>query len=254
MPLDVDLPRAVLDDGALPLFLRVAGQILTDITDVGARPGDRLPSERTLAERYAISRDTLRAALAELQRRGLVVARPTRGWEISASARPDTRLDRHVPGFAEYAAASGLTTHTRVQSAAVRPATLPESDTLRVAPGTPIFELRRLRYLDGLIVAAEHNRLPLRLCPQLEDTDFNHASLYATLRSAEPPQIPVAAEYSVEARTATPEEEQLLKMTTVIPLLVATQLAHNQDGRPLELTVAAYRGDRYRFRATIANR
>jgi GntR family transcriptional regulator len=38
-----------------------------------------------------------------------------------------------------------------------------------------------------------------------------------------------------------------------VPLLVATQLAYNQDGRPLEYTVAAYRGDRYRFTATITS-
>ncbi|NED85559.1 GntR family transcriptional regulator, partial [Streptomyces sp. SID11233] len=33
----------------------------------------------------------------------------------------------------------------------------------------------------------------------------------------------------------------------------ATQLAFNQEARPLELTVAIYRGDRYRFRASITD-
>ena len=36
-------------------------------------------------------------------------------------------------------------------------------------------------------------------------------------------------------------------------LLVATQLTLNTDGRPMELTVQAYRGDRYRFRGRITS-
>lgn len=36
-------------------------------------------------------------------------------------------------------------------------------------------------------------------------------------------------------------------------MLVATQLTSNQESRPIELTVQVYRGDRYRFRASITN-
>jgi GntR family transcriptional regulator len=79
------------------------------------------------------------------------------------------------------------------------------------------------------------------------------ASLYATLRSAEPAQFPRVADYSVEAREPLPAEQDLLELTDRTPVLVADQLAFNQDGRPLELTVAIYRGDRYRFRASITD-
>ncbi|MZE72265.1 UTRA domain-containing protein, partial [Streptomyces sp. SID5789] len=142
---------------------------------------------------------------------------------------------------------------TRVLASAVRPARVQEAEELRIAPGAPLFEMRRLRYLDDLVVVVEHNRLPLALCPRLADTDFGTASLYATLRTATPGQFPRVADYSVEARQPTPEERELLEITDVTPVLVATQLAYNQDARPLELTVAIYRGDRYRFRASITD-
>jgi len=252
MSVDDVMPQGVLDPDALPLFLRTARRIGEELVAARAQPGDRLPSERALAERYGVSRDTLRAALTEMQKRGVVDAQPGRGWFLLA--RKDPPPTRQVPGFADFARASGLTPRSRVLSSQVRPATVTEAETLRIAPGSELFELHRLRYLDGLLIAAEHNRLPMSLCPQLADTDFDEASLYATLRGATPPQVPVVADYSVEARPPNDGEASLLEIDASVPLLVATQLTYNQNERPLELTIATYRGDRYRFRASISSR
>ncbi len=90
--------------------------------------------------------------------------------------------------------------------------------------------------------------------PRLADTDFTHASLYATLRTAAPGQFPRVADPSVEARRPTAEGRDLLEISDVTPVLVATQLAYKQDARPLERTVAIYRGDRYRGTGTGSGR
>ena len=158
-----------------------------------------------------------------------------------------------VQRFADYAVEHGLTTHARVLESGVRPATVAEAEMLRIGPGAELFEMRRLRFLDGLVVVLEHNRLPLALCPALATADFTTESLYATLRQADPPQLPRVADYSVHARQPRPVECSLLEVDDRIPLLEATQLAFNQDGRPLELTIATYRGDRYRSRASITD-
>ncbi|WP_411093172.1 GntR family transcriptional regulator [Streptomyces sp. 049-1] len=282
MPTESPLPRGLLDADALPLYAQVAARLMDDITAGGARAGDRLPSERVLAERYAVSRVTMRSALADLANRGVIESSPARGWFLTSTSTgtgADTGAGagaaagasagggtaeagdtpsappggRSVQGFADHALRHGLAARTRVLASAVRPARVQEAEELRIAPGAPLFEMRRLRYLDDLVVVVEHNRLPLALCPRLADTDFGTASLYATLRTATPGQFPRVADYSVEARQPTPEERELLEITDVTPVLVATQLAYNQDARPLELTVAIYRGDRYRFRASITD-
>ncbi|WP_460916528.1 UTRA domain-containing protein [Plantactinospora veratri] len=117
-----------------------------------------------------------------------------------------------------------------------------EAESLRIAPGADLFDLHRLRFLDGLLVVLEHNRLPLAACPALADTDFNTASLYATLRAADPPQTPRVADYSCEARHPTPREIELFEIGETMPMLVATTLTFNQAGRPIELTTQVYRG------------
>jgi len=247
----LELPRGAFDPDSVPLYERVAGQLWEDLRASGARSGDRLPSERLLAERYRASRVTLRSALALLAERGAVQAAPSRGWFVAGEVTTATST-AHVEGFADYARKHRIPTSTTMLLSRVRPCTVREAQRLRIAPSDDLFEMRRLRSLNDMVVVLEHNRLPLALCPALADTDFTHASLYATLLTADPPQIPRRAEYAVEARPPNRAERRSLELEgTSVPVLMARQLTYSQHGHPLELTDQAYRGDRYQFRAAI---
>lgn len=258
--LDKGLPQGLLDADSLPLYSRIAGRLLDDISAGGARSGDRLPSERWLAARYGVSRVTLRSALNELAERCVIESSPARGWFLAdgyehaaPASRPSSTqgAGQPVQGFADYANQYGFKLRDEVLESTVRAATVRESEMLRVGPGAALFEMRRLRFLDDIVVVLEHNRLPLALCPLLAETDFTKNTLFATLRRADPPQLPKVADYSVEARHPAEDERRLLEITDATPVLVATQFAYNQNGQPLEFTVAVYRGDRYHFRASI---
>ena len=246
------LSSARLDPASTPLYEQVAKRLWADISTQDVASGDRLPAERTLAERYHVSRVTLRAALNHLESQGRVRPAASRGWFVAEPRRAATPV-LGVQGFADYAAAIGLPARSRVLLAEVRPCAIAEADRLRIAPGADLFVLRRLRYLDDQIVLLEENQLPLAVCPALATTDFATASLYATLRASSTPVAPSVADYSVEARPPTAEEGRLLEIRDATPVLVATQLAYHQDRRPLEYSVAVYRGDRYRFRASITS-
>ena len=245
--------RALLSPDELPLYLRLAERLSEDLRAAGGAGGARLPSERQLAERYETSRVTIRAALGELRERGLLVSLPARGWALAAAPAREQAPGPRVLGFSDLAAQRGLRTRSRVLSAAVRPATTREAELLRTVAGADLFELRRLRYLNDLVIALEHNRLPLAVAPAMATTDFGTTSLYDVLRAAVPAQTPRHADYSVEARNAHAEEREHLEISGPVPILAATQLTFNQDTVPIELTVQAYRGDRYTFHASITD-
>jgi DNA-binding FadR family transcriptional regulator len=65
---------------------QVADQIVLAVREHRLRPGDRLPSERELAERFGVSRPTIREALAALELAGIVQSHKGRGTAVTANS------------------------------------------------------------------------------------------------------------------------------------------------------------------------
>lgn len=65
----------------------IADDLRTAIDDGTLAPGDRLPSESDLAEQYQLNRTTVRRALDELRREGLIVSSQGRGYFVPERAR-----------------------------------------------------------------------------------------------------------------------------------------------------------------------
>jgi GntR family transcriptional repressor for pyruvate dehydrogenase complex len=66
------------------IYEEVVGQLHRLIDEGKLKAGDRLPSERELAETFRVSRSSVREAIKTLEREGLVVARPGSGTFIAA--------------------------------------------------------------------------------------------------------------------------------------------------------------------------
>jgi GntR family transcriptional repressor for pyruvate dehydrogenase complex len=64
----------------------IAGQVRDLIRDGVLKPGDRLPSERELADRFQVGRGSLREAMRALELQGMVVSRPGSGTFVSAES------------------------------------------------------------------------------------------------------------------------------------------------------------------------
>jgi GntR family transcriptional regulator len=228
-------------------YQRVEESLAEEIARGRRSPGSRLPPERALAEHFGVSRVTMRRALAELERSG-VVSRDARGWLVAGSriGEPPNEL----MSFSEMAASRGLTPRARVLGTRVRPATIDEAETLGLAPGAPLFELQRLRLMDDVPILIDRSSVPLALAPDLVEIDFSSASLYSVLEERHGLR-PSRARFSVEAVAADEHQAALLDLQPGEPLLRCQQLSEDETGRPIELCEMVYRGDRYRFRATL---
>jgi len=233
-----------------PLYQEVAAVIVAEIEQGRLRPGTVLPAERTMSAQLGVSRVTLRAALASLAEQRLLVPSHGRGWFVSDSlfGEPPNVLQ----SFSELAAARGLTASSRVALAHVREASLQEADELEIGPGAPLFEMRRVRLLDGLPVAIDHARVPLAICPALPAIDFEANSLYATLE--EHGVLPTSCDFAVQAVAAEAEHVAALNVALGEPLLLAVGTTVDRIRRPIELSRVLFIGARYRFRASLYRR
>jgi GntR family transcriptional regulator len=229
-------------------YRRVEHALAEEIARGGRAPGSRLPPERALAEHFAVSRVTLRHALAELERTG-VIARDRRGWAVAGSRigePPNTLMS-----FSEMATSRGLTPSARVIDHRVRQASLDEAESFGLAPGAPLFELERLRLMDDVPILIDRSRVPMAIAPGLDQVDFTAASLYVELEERYGLRA-TRARFSIEAVAADPRQASLLELEVGGPLLRCQQLTEDADGRLIESCEMVYRGDRYRFRATLS--
>jgi GntR family transcriptional regulator len=240
--------RAAVDHAvATPLYLQIARLILEQTSGGELQRGARLPSERRLCAELGVSRLTLRKALATLVEEGVLESSQGRGWFVATGVLGEP--PNALRSFSETARIRGLEPSARVLHSGRREATLNEAESFGVAPGSELFELRRIRCLDGIPVACDESRVPLSLAPGLVHVDFTTASLYGELERAG--VLPVRAEYAVEAAEADRETAKHLGLEVGGAVLKTVQTAYAAFDRAVELSATIYRGDRYRFRASL---
>src|SRR2546426_10941259 len=104
----VELPP---DDGR-PLYRRLLAQLRSDIGSGRLRPGDVIPPELEIARSHGISRHTVRQAIVELAREGLL--RRERGRGTFVTPPPIVRSLGSFYSFAHEMKGRGLEFHTRV--------------------------------------------------------------------------------------------------------------------------------------------
>ena len=129
----------------------------------------RLLSERALAERLKVSRITIRRALARLAEKDLVRSSERSGWFTVTVSRVTTAMT----GFTDQGRRRGFAVTSLVLRCAVREAILAEAEELGVAPGSRVCDLARIRYFDGLPIAATETIVPAYLAPGLQEHDFS---------------------------------------------------------------------------------
>jgi GntR family transcriptional regulator len=241
--------RGASSDAQQPLYEQVYDELAARIA-TDWRPGSRLPSERALCEALGVSRLTLQRALTLLRSNGLVERGDGRGWRTADTAVSEA--PNELVGFSELAFGKGLTPSSVVLVAQARESTLAEAELLRIAPGAQLFDLERLRLLDGVAVAVDRAQLPLMRAPFLPEVDFATASLDRAL--GEHGVWPTTANYTVEVWDADARLAELLEVPVGKGLLCASGTTFDQDKVPIQIGWIAYRPDRYRLQTRLVRR
>ena len=207
-------------------------------------PGDRMPTEQDLAAWLEVSRMTLRHALANLARRGLVTRTVgRRGGTFVAESKLEQDLTT-LASFSEQLRRHGMVAGARVLSARERPAGPTAGAALRLGEDDPVYEVRRVRLGDGRPIVLERSLFPAERFPGLLECRLD-GSLYELLEVRYGLR-PYRARESLEPVTAGVREAEALLVDVGAPLMLVERTAYARSGEPLEFARDLFRGDRTR--------
>ena len=240
-PIAVSIDRT----SPVPLYHQLAEQLTAAIASGQLGPGDAFENELALADRLALSRPTVRRAIAELVARGLLVRR--RGVGTTVASQVIHRRDE-LTSLYDDMVRRGQQPTTRVlgfRSAAKNPGA---AAALGLPPETPLVSIERLRLAGDVPTAVMHNWLPPRFA-DISAEEVASGSLYAALRDRG--VRPVIAHQTIGARRPTAGERKLLGLKPGDPLLTMTRRAYDADGAAVEFGDHCYRYDQYAFDVTV---
>lgn len=210
-------------------------EYVIDLIDRGVyEPGDKIPSERELANLLGVSRMTVRRALNELVTEARLERDSTNGTIVQRPPVPRTFGDHYPHGISEILGQAGLKPGSRLLSFSEVQSTHKIASVLHVDEGDPVVEIKRLRLMDGTPFCLETTVLPRYLVPSLREEDLDkEQSLYRTLRERFD-VIPTGAEKAISLSFARPDEAKLLRLPPRSPVLFLRSIVVDRTGRRIE--------------------
>jgi GntR family transcriptional regulator len=231
----------------VPMHIQIHENLVLQLTSGKFGPGAELPAEAVLCVHYGVSRGTIRQALAELARDGLIERHPGRG---SFLRRP--KLEGNILGSYSQFLVEGppLDRGARVLDCVVRKADPVLAKALGLGHDRSVVVLRRLRFAGGVPVTLQTSALPAALFPRLAKHNLTERHLVDVLRDEYGVTL-VRAEEFIEPAICSAFDARQLGIKTGAPVFQIERRTFMPDGRIGEFRRAVMRGDVYRYRLDL---
>ncbi len=232
---------------AAPLYRDVANALERAIRENIWKPGDQIPTEPELEAQLGASRGTLRMAISELVRKGLLHRQSGRGtFVLGTSFKSMERYFRYKNANDD---TEILPQHT-VLHQNVLPASDAVAHALGLAPGTEVAALRRLRHCDGEPFLIVDSYFSMEIWNLIEHTDLAAHRLYNIFRDECELYVVSADEY-LQAGLANEEESTRLRIPGGSAVIRLKRIAHTFENRPIEYREAVGHGDRFHYHVRL---
>ena len=230
------------------LYLTIAQDIIDQIQAGSLRPGDQLPVEKELCDKYNVSRMTVNKALSSLVYQNYITRTPGKGSFVNAQepmVRKNIRQEGHNSFSADITSIGKQPGAILQEYRMIRASEYPRmQEKLHLDPNDMVHYIFRFRTIDGVRVALSHTYIPCALLPALDITVLEH-SLYQYLD-----QVcgihPHVTEYAFNALLPTKKQQELLQ-TESCALLKSAHTSSAECGPYFEYTETFYAGNRYTY-------
>jgi len=230
-----------------PLYARLRDALRADILQGRLQIHDKLPSEHQLGEAHGVSRITVRQALGDLEREGLITRLQGKGAYVSAP-RTSQSLQR-LQGMTEALTSQGQVVHNQRLSMKPVRATAQVSRQLALSPGEKVYRLMTLRYVDRKAVSVNCSYYPLPLGERMVRLDLSGRDVIDVLEHDLGLRV-TQAQLEITAVPMPLREARWLKDLEGRPALRVHRLLLDDRQRPLQIETALHRAEDFSYKLT----
>lgn len=233
----------------IPLYFQLKQLILSEIQNGNYKSGDMIPTENEISDAFKISRTTVRQAVTELVQEGWLYRVKSKGTFVSL---PKINQDfiKKLESFNDQILRSGMEPSTEVLEFKAMPATDIVARNLEIKENESVIYLHRKRLADGEPIVTIKTYLPYEACSFVLEHDLEQERLYSILSQSSATTV-FRVERIVEAVEANTEDVNLLSIKKGKPIQHFTSIGYSTFGKPIEYSLARYRGDRNSFEITV---
>ncbi|MEO8370377.1 MAG: GntR family transcriptional regulator [Candidatus Solibacter sp.] len=236
----MSIPGALDKDLAIPLYYQLQNVLKAEIEARKWHADEQLPNETKIAERFGVSKITVRQALQKLADLGYIRREHGRGTFVTR--RKFDEGPRELTSFTEEMRRHDLSATSRLLRQYVEEAGDRVANALLIPAGSPVYVLKRIRLAGDEPMAIQTAHIPAAFVPALDMTLSN--SLYEVLQN----QYHLHAARAKEtyfAAAAEAEAAELLGITVGSPVFSVERVTLLPNERPFEFVQSVVRGDRY---------
>lgn len=236
-----------------PIYIQVQDHVLNLINGPDYAPGDRVPSERMLAETLGVNRMTVRKAMDKLVERQVLERNGTSGTRLPLPQVTRPIDVRSSLGITRIIRDTGAVPGNRLLHFGEAHATESVARRLNLPVGSELVMFRRLWTVNEMPFCVETSYLPAVRFPDLIAEDLvSGQSLYALLIEKYGVRIG-SADREISVGTSTDLEARLLRIESGSHMLVLRLVAHDEAGKPIEYMKSVNHPLHVVFRTTAAS-
>jgi GntR family transcriptional regulator len=235
----------------VPLYAQVKERLRERILDGTYQPHAQLPSESEIGTIFNVSRITVRQALSDLEREGVIFKIPGKGTFVSKS-KAYQQLSQ-LEGFAEAMGRLGHDIFNHVAIHHTVSASQVVAQSLHIETASPVTEIKRIRHLDGKPLSVEITYLPPHIGKRLENENLANRDIFSILEN----DYGLSLGHADLKIDAIPSDKALAKELQVAEgtaLLRIERLTHTSDGKPLDFEYLHFRGDAFQYRMQVTRK
>lgn len=228
----------------IPIYYQLFKYFEKRIRSGDFKPGDALPTEMEIAERFGISRMTVRRAIGELANLGMVYTQKGKGTFV---ARP--KLDKvvfNLDNFYDEVRQKGLDCQTKLLEARIVKADALTAKRLQIEVNTRCLYFRFVITANGEPLAYETKYTVYAKQRPILESELKDSSL-SRLAAVHSNSIPASSKKVLMASKTTEEESKILGVGCNTPVILVVQTIYDQDKKPIAWGKTIYRGDRYKL-------